>query len=730
MSNENVPDPSLPPDKPADATPAAAPAQNYTFGPFRIDVDARHLLRDDAVIPLTAKVFDTLLVLVKNHHRAVSKDELMHAVWPGSFVSDDSLVQNISAIRRALGDDPSQPRFIATLARRGYRFIAPTEEHTGKDAPPHAAVEDAVHAEPASAAAHVDLPSPKSSPAYWRVAAAFIAGLAVAVFAYQTWAPAGASSPSGGSIRFRESTPQGYFLRGGGVLSPDSRHLAFVGRDASGTSQLWIRELGAGAARPIAGTEGAVRPFWSPDSQFIGFFAGGQVKRVGVSDSSPRVIALSQRFGPLGGTWGPADLVLYADQGKIFSVSASGGTPAVVLEPDQAAEQGELRWPQFLPGGQRFLFFASSENPERAGTYLGTLGSRETTRLLGNSTSPAIYAPSGHLLYMRERVLMAQRFDLMRGELMGDPMTVAGDVAENATLSATAGGLLSISEETAGGRLVWFDRGGKELATVNMPKLFNQMALSPSNRQLLGSSSDGGNWVMWLIDLDRNVSTQIGVNGAFPAWAPDGVRFAFSQMRAGEADVFVRSIMGAGEEEGWLKSDEVKSVDDWSADGRYIVFTNYKKRDLWLLPTFGDRKPVPIVQTQGFARGGRVSPDGRSLAYSSDETGTTEVYVQSFPVPGAKRRVSTSGGSQPAWRQDGRELFYRSQDDKVMAVPIQPGQEGLEPGKPQPLFSVLNATGPMAVTKDGQRVLVVTRDPASDHGSITVLTNWEAAQRP
>ena len=730
MSNENPGDPSQPPDLPADAPAAAAPAQSYTFGPVRIDVDARHLLRDEAVIPLTAKVFDTLLVLVRNHHRAVTKDELMQAVWPGSFVSDDSLVQNISAIRRALGDDPSQPRYIATLARRGYRFIAPTTEHTGTDAP------SAVSASPAAEAAHTApappaaAPAPQPSRLLWRVAAAFAAGLALAALAFQAWSPAGASDASGGSIRFRESPPPGYVLRGGGVLSPDSRYLAFVGRDPSGAAQLWIRELGAGAARPVSGTEGVVRPFWSPDSQFVGFFAGGQVKRVGVTDGSPRLVAATQRFGPLGGTWSTEDLLLYADQGKLYSVSASGGTPEIVLEPDRNAQQGELRWPQFLPDGSRFLFFVSSENPEQAGTYLGTLGSRDTKRLLDASTSPAIYAPPGYLLYVRERVLLAQRFDLLRGELTGNPMTVAGEVAENATLSATAGGLLSISEETAGGRLVWFDRKGGELGTVSMPKMFSNMALSPNNLQLLGSSNDGGNWAMWLVDLDRNVSTQIGVNGAFPAWAPDGVRFAFSSMRAGEADVFVRSIMGAGEEEGWLKTDEVKSVDDWSSDGRFIVFTNYKQRDLWLLPTFGDRKPVPIVQTQGFARNGRVSPDGRSLAYTSDETGTTEIYVQSFPVPGAKRRVSTSGGTQPAWRQDGRELFYRATDDKVMAVPIQSSPDGLEPGKPQPLFPVTNATGPFAITRDGQRFLVVTRNPASDQGSITVLTNWEAAQRP
>jgi Tol biopolymer transport system component len=477
----------------------------------------------------------------------------------------------------------------------------------------------------------------------------------------------------------------------------------------------------------VAGTDGAVEPFWSPDSQFIGFFADAALKRVGLSADAPRVLAATQRLRPLGGTWSQSDLLLYADQGKVFSVDASGGTPAIALEPDPGPP-AELRWPQFLPDGRHFLVSLRSDNPERSGLYLATLGSRDTTRLIGGMNTRVIYSAPGYLLYVRERVLLAQPFDAARGQLQGDPMTVASDVAETAMLSSTAAGLLAFSEETIRGRLVWLSRAGKELGTIDVPKILSNIALSPNNKQLLGSSVEAGNWVMWLIDLDRNVSTQTGAYGSYPAWAPDGSRYAFSSVRAGEGDVFVKSITGATEEVPWLKSDAVKLVNDWSSDGRFIVFTNNKRRDLWLLPTFGERKPMPFTQSVSRARNGKVSPDGRWIAYVSDETGKMEVYVESFPAPGSKQRLSTNGGTQPIWRQDGHELFYLSDDHQMMAVPIQ-SAGGLQPGKPQPLFSAPDPVRQVVVTRDGHRFLVSTVDPASDQGSITVLTNWQAAQR-
>src|SRR5579862_7004541 len=421
---------AVPPHETA-AEPISLPVHSYTFGPFRIDVSARHLLRDEAIVPLTAKVFDTLLMLAKNHRVAVSKDELMHAVWPNSFVSDDSLVQNISAIRRALGDDSSQPQYIATLARRGYRFIGDVKEHATYPVPVPAVTKGAEPVEPLSGPQVPSAAVPRA--AFLWVTAALVTGLVAGAVALNLWRPASRSQAAGTSIRFREALPAGEALQGGGKLSPNGLNIAYTARDDSGVTRLWIRALEANAARLVPGTEGALSPFWSPDSQFIGFFANSQIKRVSVAGGAPRVIATTQRGDPPGGAWMLNDLILFADQGKILSVNSSGGTPAVVIEPDKKAPEGELRWPYALPDGRHFLFFVSSDDRDKSGTYVGTLGSRDTTELI-NAKMLAMYAPPGYLLYVRDGVVIAQKFDVAQAKLSGEPMTVVSDVANNTTL--------------------------------------------------------------------------------------------------------------------------------------------------------------------------------------------------------------------------------------------------------------------------------------------------------
>jgi DNA-binding winged helix-turn-helix (wHTH) protein/Tol biopolymer transport system component len=713
-------------DETVDAT--TTPIHSYTFGPFRIDVLTRRLLRNEALVPLTAKVFDTLLVLVKNHRAPVTKEELLHAVWPNSFVSDDSLVQNISAVRRALGDDASQPQYIATLARRGYRFIGAVEEHAAGAIPfPHANENEAGQGEQIAASAAPAVSVRESRPTHLWIAGALIAGAIVSAFVLlRVWTPAHSSLAAEAPMQFRESLPAGQSLTGSALLSPDGRFLAFVARSSTGESRVWFRPLSGGEARPLDGTAGTTDAFWSPDSRFLGIFADGQLKRVSLESGSTRVLTSTQRFSPLGGSWGQSDLILYADKGKIFSVSASGGTPSLAAEPDLANDQGELRWPYFLPDGRHFLFFVSSENSDRAGIYLGTIGSRRTTRLL--AASRAIFAPPDYLLYLRDNILMAQQFDPAKG-LRGRPMTIASGISEGSAFSA-AGRLLVFSNGQTRAHLVWFDRQGKERGTLNTPKPYQYLRLSPNNKQLLGASVESGNWIIWLTDLDRNVSAEIVRNGSLPAWAPDGLRFAFTSMRSGEGDIFVKSIAAASDDSAWLKTNDVKSVEDWSSDGRFILYDDHNRHDLWLLPTFGERKPMEFLQTHGRLRNGKISPDRRWIAYVSDETGGNELYLQSFPAPGAKLRISTSGGNQPLWRQDGRELYYLSNDHEIMAVAIPPGNG--DPGKPSPLFTTpdTDPTRGFAVTKDGQRFLVAAPDPAGDRRSITILTDWEAAQTP
>jgi Tol biopolymer transport system component/DNA-binding winged helix-turn-helix (wHTH) protein len=691
---------------------------SYSFGPFRLDVTGRQFLRNDAVVPMTAKVFDTLLVLVRNHERAVGKEELIHAVWPNSFVSDDSLVQNISAIRRALGDDSSQPQYIVTLARRGYRFIHTVEAQTGAIAPATVSTETPnLRAMPAPAVRRPLVP--------W-IAGAFAAGIVLALLVASVWRPtrpAVTETP----LRFREVLPRGEMLQSGAVLSPDGRFLAFAASDAGGTRRLWVRSLkDSDSARALDGTGGALAPFWSPDSQHIGYYAGIHIKTIPVTGGTSRPIVTVQRRLPLGATWGADDQILYVDQGKILAVPASGGSPVIAADPSRTGP-GELRWPSFLPDGRRFLFVVNSDDSKRSGTYLASLGSSNVVKLTSDAESPVIYAEPGYVLIVRDGVLIAQPFDASRGQLTGEPKTVLGDAAAGFQMSAARNGLLAVTAHSPGARAASFDRNGRELAAFKVPMPVRNITVSPNDKEALATSYEGGPLTLWKFDLDRNVATRLIANGGFPAWSPDGVHFAFISVGSGgAADLVIRSTAGS-DQSVLLKSDDIKVVNDWSHDGRYIVFANNSANQsgLWVLPT-SDHQPQR-VQAHAHAAYAKLSPDGHWIVYVSDETGSPEVYVDSFPTPGVRQQVSTGGGAQPVWRGDGRELFYLSADHHVMALSIAFGGS-VRLGKPQPLFSLPEGS-PFAVTSDGMRIVSVIRERADNADAITILTDWAAVAK-
>ena len=494
---------------------SASTPQAYLFGPFRIELPARHLLKDDAVVPMTAKVFDTLLVLVKNHERAVGKEELIHAVWPNTFVSDDSLVQNISAIRRALGDDPSQPQYVATLARRGYRFVAPVGVFTGAAATHPVAPAG----KPSRATDEVAAPVPRRSAwtSPWALsAAAFAAGIVVAALAVTGLRSTRAQASNAAPIRFREALPPGQMLEGGAALSPDGRFIAYTATDGEGARRLWVRLLGdSDSARPLDGTLGALSPFWSPDGQSIGYFSGRHMKRIAVTGGTPRPVATLQRGLPLGASWGANDQILFVDQGKVFMIGAGGGTPTVAADPSRTSA-GDLRWPYFLPDGRHFVFVVNSDYPGRSGTYLGVLGSSDATRLLPDADAPVVCAEPGYLLFVRDHALMAQAFDLTHGRMTGEPKTVLGDLSDALEVSAAQNGMLAVSLHTGAARAAWYDRTGKELGTFAVPKQIRNLTLSRDDKQALATSYEGGSLNLWKIDLERNVATKLVGNGGFP----------------------------------------------------------------------------------------------------------------------------------------------------------------------------------------------------------------------
>lgn len=727
-------------------------ARGYTFGPFLLDLGSRQLRRNDEPVLLNARAFDTLVVLIEHHDRVVEKDELMKAVWPNSFVSDDSLTQSVFALRRALGDDSTQPHFIATVPRRGYRFISPvttTGVATVPDGPsidvieahPHAPVEAS---EPPSAAVATLPPAtaPASSTssrfalAGWAAAAVFGLLLAIGI-----WHLGGrAAESAAGIIRFPLSAPAGTTLLSGAAVSPDGRQVAFVAQNEdSGSIRLWISVLASGEARPVNGSEGATRPFWSPDSASVGFFANGRLKTVSLTDDQPRTIA-TVGLNPSGGSWGTSGLILFAGSRSGLSlVPESGGRPTAVTTLAPAAQERAHRWPAFLPDGRRFLYTIVSTNPERAGTYLGSIDTGGQTRVLDTPAAFATYVPSGHLLYVRDGALMAQRFEAGATRPAGAPVIVAGDVSvpdflNGAMISGSSTGILAFGGGRTGGRFVWFDRSGNKLDAIDAPTVLHNPMLSLDQRYLVADTSGELNPDLagiWTIDLERGSRARVGAGGT-PLWSPDATRIAFSSSVKGLGSLNVRSASGSAETEALLTTPETIGLNDWSRDGRYIVYISNSaatKKDLWLLPLFGDRTPIPFLQTPFEELQGRISPDGRWLAYTSDESGTWEVYVQSFPVAGTKHVVSTGGGGEPQWRADGQELFYVSLNNTLMAAAVVTSGRTWQNSRPRPLFKppisgdLTRYRTRYQASTDGKRFLLdaMDEDPSK---RTTLLVNW------
>ncbi len=541
--------------------------------------------------------------------------------------------------------------------------------------------------------------------------------------------------------RFFVSAPEKLTL-GTVTVSPDGRRLAFVARDAAGRSLLWVRPLDSLEAQPLAGTDNALHPFWSPDSRFIGFFAREKLKKVEVIGGPPITLCNVERG--LGGAWNRDDVIIFAayTTGGLSRVSASGGEPSPVTTLDSSRQEISHRFTQFLPDGRHFLYFARSAQPENSAIYVRALDQPQAKRIIRADTNVA-YAPPGYLLFPREETLMAQAFDAASLELMGAPFRVAEQVGRGQTSEAffsvsDNGVLVYQSGGTTKTQLVWVDRGGKQLGAPGPPGYYRQPALSPDEKRVAISRPDAqtGTLDVWLMDLERGISSRLTfdpANDLSPVWSPDGSRVVFASNRDGPLNLYQKLSSGAGSEEPILKSSDRKYPSDWSLDGRFILYLQNSPNtqwDLWVLPLFGDRQPIPFLQTKFNERRGVFSPDARWIAYDSDESGSYQVCVQSFP-PGSKWQISSEvgssseGGSSLHWRRDGKELFFLSANGKLMAVEVKASASGVEFSVPRPLFEAHSTVG-YAVTADGQRFLLNTPVEESASAPITVVMNWTA----
>jgi serine/threonine protein kinase/Tol biopolymer transport system component len=575
------------------------------------------------------------------------------------------------------------------------------------------------------------VPAPDRSPIrermLWSAALVLLAIAAILVRPRAAWTP---SHPAP-TMRVEISTPA-TSDQVSLALSPDGEKLVFAA-SADTRPQLWLRMLATGVTRPLAGTDGGTFPFWSPDSRSIGFFTNEKLYRLDIDGGPPTILA-NAPIGA-GGTWNANGVILYTPvpDAQIMRVGASDVRSIAresVFQP-AATPSGGQRFPHFLPDGDHFIFYVA----ETRGVYIGALDGRTQRRLL-DADAAAVFAPPDQILFVRQGALFAQTFDLTRFELTGEPSRLVDqfmrgdDIAAAprsgaAALSASAAGQIAYRPGAQQRRqVIWFDRTGRELEAIGEPDTAYPMnvSLSRDGRRAALNRSIGGNTDVWLFEVERHALRRITFDPApeiVPTWSPDGTALAFSRVisaRRGFAPI-VKPIAEAAAETA-LETQGTAIVLDWSSDGRFLLYrTNEPKTgwDLWAYPMQGDHKPLAVAATTFDERTAQFSPDTHWLAYESNESGRFEIYVQAFPSGADKSVVSTSGGSQPRWRADGKELFYVAADGRLMAVPVGSDGKRLALGSAVPLFRTRiesmvqgGISFAYAVSADGQRFLMST----------------------
>ena len=542
-------------------------------------------------------------------------------------------------------------------------------------------------------------------------------------------------APEGGVISLAES----------GVISPDGRQLVMNVWDSAGVYELWLRSLDSLNARPLPGPQssGPISSFWSPDSRFIGFFSDGKLKKIEAAGGPPQTIC--DALIGAGGAWNRDGVILFSPENSsgLHRVSASGGNSVPVTSLDRSRNETSHRWPAFLPDGNHFLYLAQSSEVENTALYVGSLDSKETKRLL-NSNVSAAYAPPGYLLFVRGRTLMAQAFDINKLDFAGEAVPLVEEInrmipTAHASFSVSENVLAYSSFTEQSGRLEWLDRTGKSLGAIGSSGRYINIALSHDDKTITAArvDSQAGTRDIWLIDLSRGTPLRFTFNPVdewLGVWSPDDKRIAFTSDQDGPGNLYQKPSSGAVSEEQVLKTNEIKWTTDWSPDGRFLLYTSIFPKtglDLFVLPMDGDHKPVPYLQTPFNEDYAKFSPNGRFIAYSSDESGRNEVYVQTFPASGTKWQISVGGGAQPRWRRDGRELFYISPDRKLVAVDVKTDTSILQVGTPKALFQtrLSGYPGPRNnydVSADGQRFLMINLLSDVSSTTITVVINWTA----
>ena len=533
------------------------------------------------------------------------------------------------------------------------------------------------------------------------------------------------------------------------TISPDGSMLLFAGQDTAGVSHLWVRPLASAGSRMLPGTEGAKIPFWAPNGREVAFFAGENLKRIPIDGETAQIICKAPN--PRGGAWGAGDVVVFAPtaSGPLMQVPASGGEPRPATTLDTARGETAHRFPDFLPDGKRFLYVALPGKANQLETRVGTLDARPGPVVV-TSSNGAVYAEPGYLLFTRQGSVVAQRFDARSLKVSGAPRTLpdlfdaSASYSGSPALMSSDGILVQREAQWVKTRLDMLDRSGRTLSTISLPDgKYSTPRFSPDGSHLVLDSTTPGTGAapLWMVELARGTSSRFTFEGLFEnsaTWTPDGSRVIFGGERTAGRDIYWKRADGSGAEE--LLADApglFNDPNDVSPDGKVLVYRSLSgetSEDIWMLPLAGDRKPAPLIRTRFNEIDAAISPDGRWIAYRSDESGRFEIYIQSFPALDRKIRVTTDG-AQPLpnaalaftrWRRDGRELFFVGSDGQtIMSAAVEPGAD-LRVATPRPLLRVPRGTIDADVSPDGQRILACM--PTGTHGRsvLNLVMNWAA----
>ncbi len=609
---------------------------------------------------------------------------------------------------------------------------------------------EGLYAEPEAVAA------PSSTSLLWKVGTAalalLVAGLGFALWRASTPQPqeitrAFIPAPAGGDFDLGTDYPAPV------AVSPDGRTLVFGVQEEGGSKRLWVRDLDDLEARPLTGTEGALYPFWSPDSRFIGFFSQGKLKKIEVTGGP--AMSLCDAPNGKGGAWNQDGVIVFAPSHttSLQRVSAAGGEPANVTEVDPEKGEDSHRHPRFLPDGVHFLYAARvgfGGQSENSRVMIGSLSGEPRELMPGSSNAEFV---AGHLLYVYERTLMARPFDAEKLELTGDAFPIAEKIwgdqgALLGVFSASEKGVLAYQtgtpREDVDSQLQWIDRSGKILGEVGTPEAYAELSISPDGITSLVNIRDpeSGNRDLWLVDLERQLKTRFTFDPAqdwISVWSPDGTRIAFSSERSGTGDLFIKSVTGGGEAELLYDDDTQKYPASWSRDGRFLFFESWGTdggSNLFALDLEEDGEPIAIQAADFTQRVPVISPNGRWLAYVSDESGHDEIYVTAFPEGGRKWQVSTEQTLYARWGSD-EELFLMGPTGVLQVAEVDGSSDTFRIGPVQRIaeFRVQSLGFDFDLTSDGQRILVASiledEGQSASMDPLTLVLGWTAdLERP